>query len=139
MLNRSKAASAFLAQDHRLDDRAPRRVIPFHQQHPHGLRMHLAGAAEEGNAAHPAQVLADDEKCRRHAADGQLAERRQPGVRRRFADDAEFPAEPARQVVPQRMRRPGIAVDDEQDRRRRRQPPSARWRSPHLIPLGSDG
>lgn len=126
MLNRSKAASAFLAQDHRLDDRARRRVIPLHQQHPHGLRMHLAGAAEEGNAAHPAQVLAD-EQGRRHAADGQVAERRQHGVRRRFADDAEFPAEPARQVVPQRMRRPGIAVDDEQDRRRRRQPPSARW------------
>jgi hypothetical protein len=78
MLSRSKAASAFLAQDHRLDDRARRRVIPLHQQHPHGLRMHLVSAAEEGNAAHPAQVLADDEQCHRHAADGQLAERRSP-------------------------------------------------------------
>jgi hypothetical protein len=95
--------------------------------------MHVVGAAEEGDTAHPAQVLADDEQRHRHA------ERRQPGVRRPLADDAEFPAEPARQVVPQRMRRPGIAVDDEQHRRRRRQPPSARWRSPQLIPLGSDG
>ena len=101
--------------------------------------MHLVGVAEEGDPVHPVQFLADDEQRHRHAADGQLAERRQPGIRRRLADDAEFPAEPARQVVPQRMRRPGVAVDDEQDRRRRRQPPSARWRSPQLIPLGSDG
>ena len=69
--------------------------------------MHLVGVAEEGDPAHPVQVLADDEQRHRHAADGQLAERRQPGIRRRLADDAEFPAEPVRQVVPQRMRHPG--------------------------------
>jgi len=69
--------------------------------------MHLVGVAEEGDPAHPVQVLADDEQRHRHPADGQLAERRQPGIRRRLADDAEFPAEPVRQVVPQRMRHPG--------------------------------
>jgi hypothetical protein len=32
--------------------------------------MHLVGAAEEGDAAHHAQVLADDEQCNWYAADG---------------------------------------------------------------------
>ncbi len=126
-----------LAQRHGLHDRALRGVVTVDQQDAHGQRVHLVGQPEERDPAHPAQFLAHEEQRHRHAAVGQLAQGREPGGGRRLADDAELPAEPAGQVIAQRVHRAGIAVDREQDRRRRRRLSVARWGDAHQISLGS--
>jgi hypothetical protein len=99
--------------------------------------MHLVGVAEEGDPAHPVQVLADDEQRHRHRPDRQFAQGSEPGGGRGLADDAELPAEPAGQVSPQRVHRAGIPVHREQDRLRRGWAPVVRWCDAHQISLGS--
>jgi hypothetical protein len=68
-----------LAERHGLDDRAPRRIVALHQEHPSGLRVHFACPREEVDPGHPAQVVIDDEQRHGLVQLGQPAQHRQPG------------------------------------------------------------
>ena len=103
-----------LAERHGLDDGAARRVVPLHQQHPLGQRVHLVGPGEEINAGHPGHVVVDDEQRHRFVPIGQPAQRRQPCGGPRLTDDTEVPAELAAQIIPERAHHPGVVVDHEQ-------------------------
>ena len=104
-----------LAQRHGLDDRAARRVVALHQQHPLGQRVHVVGAGQEVDPGHLGHVVVDDEQRHRLVLAGQLAQRRQSGGGRRLADDAEVLAEPPAEIVAERVHDPGVVIDHEQD------------------------
>jgi hypothetical protein len=62
-----------LAERHGLHDRAARRVVALHQEHPFGQRVHLMCAREEADSGHPGHVVVDDEQRHGFVLAGQFA------------------------------------------------------------------
>jgi hypothetical protein len=80
-----------LAERHGAHDRAACRVVPLHQQHPLGQRVHLTGPGEEVDAGHLAHAMVDDEQRHRFVPVGQPPQRRQPCGRPRLTDTRKSP------------------------------------------------
>ena len=66
-----------LAQRHGPDDRAARRVVALHQEHPLGQRVQGMRGPEEIDPGHLAHVVVGDEQRHRLVPGSQLAQRRQ--------------------------------------------------------------
>ena len=75
-----------LAERHGLDDRAARRVVALHQEHPLGQRVQLMCAREEADPGHLVHVVVDDEQRHGFVLGGQFAEHRQSRGGRRLAE-----------------------------------------------------
>jgi hypothetical protein len=104
-----------LAERHGLDDRAARRVVALHQQHPLGQRVYLVCARQEVDPGHPAQAVIGDEQRHALVQLGQPAQRGQPRGRRRLTDDAEVLTEPPGEIVPERAHERRVVIDREEN------------------------
>ena len=104
------------AERHGLDDRAARRVVALHQEHPSGERVQFVRARQEADSGHLAQVVVDDEQRHGFVLVGQLAQHRQSCGRRRLTDDAKVFAESPAEILSQRVHHPGVVIDHEQHR-----------------------
>jgi hypothetical protein len=103
-----------LAERHGLDDRALRRVVTLHEQHPLGSRVHAVGPGEKVDAGHLAHLVVDDEQGDRHLLAGQFAQHLQSRGGRRGTDHAEVLAEPPAEIMPECPHDPGVIIDHEQ-------------------------
>ena len=115
-----------LAQRDGRDHRAARRVVTIHQQHPLGQRVPGVGPAQEVGSGHVAHVVAHDQQGDGVVLVGEPAKHGQARRRRVLADHAEICAEPAGEILPERVHDPRVVIDHEQHRLRHQLPPSPR-------------